>query len=182
MLVWFGSPLFKYWQEDLMNVMWSVIVVIFELVSLAHTLAADCWHCITSWCLVPVQLVAAWFSLFDAIMLILLLPLFDRVIYPWIERRTGNPVSISRRILLGMIFAMAAMLTAGVVEHYRLRAFWPYPDHPCKNFSISQDIGNLGNMLAVIMLWNLTFNSFTAPPSTLPPPPNVLAEKSHTRL
>ena len=163
--------------------MWSVIVVIFELVSLTHTLAADCWHCITSWCLVPVQLVAAWFSLFDVIMLILLLPLFDRVIYPWIERRTGSPVSISRRILLGMIFAMVAMLTAGVVEHYRLRAFWPHPEHPCKNASISQDIGNLGNMLAVIMLWNLTFNSFTAPPPPSPPPqPNVLAEKSHTRL
>ena len=129
------------------------------------------------------QLVAAWFSLFDVIMLILLLPFFDRVIYPWIERRTGSPVSISRRILLGMIFAVVAMLTAGVVEHYRLRAFWPNPDRPCKNASISQDIGNLGNMLAVIMLWNLTFNSFTGPPPPSPPPqPNVLAEKTHTCL
>ena len=97
----------------------------------------------------PGQLVAAWFSLFDVIMLIILLPFFDRVIYPRIERRTGNPVSISWRILLGMIFAVAAMVVAGVVEHYRLRAFWPYPSKPCVNASIYQDIGNLGVLVSI---------------------------------
>ncbi|XP_076452782.1 solute carrier family 15 member 4-like [Babylonia areolata] len=87
------------------------------------------------------QLVAAWFALFDVVILVFLLPLFDRVIYPWIERRSGHPVGISWRILLGMVFAAVAMVVAGVLEHYRLKTFWPFPKEPCRNASINQMIG-----------------------------------------
>ncbi|GFR76966.1 solute carrier family 15 member 4 [Elysia marginata] len=85
------------------------------------------------------QVVAAWFSLFDAVFVIILLPLFDRVIYPRLNR-AGCPFTFTKRILLGMVFAMAAMVVAGVVEHYRLKSFWPFPDLPCTNASIPQYI------------------------------------------
>lgn len=85
------------------------------------------------------QVVAAWFSLFDAVFVIIMLPLFDRVIYPRLDR-AGYPFTFTKRILLGMVFAVAAMVVAGVVEHYRLQSFWPYPDKPCTNASIPQYI------------------------------------------
>ncbi|KAK7474443.1 hypothetical protein BaRGS_00034326 [Batillaria attramentaria] len=86
------------------------------------------------------KIVAAWFSIFDVMVLIILLPLFDRIVYPRLERR-GYPVSISHRILTGMVFAMLAMVIAGVVEYKRLEAFWPSHDQPCLNHSINQSIG-----------------------------------------
>ncbi|XP_041348632.1 solute carrier family 15 member 4-like [Gigantopelta aegis] len=87
------------------------------------------------------QIVPAWFSLFDVIVLILLLPLFDRVIYPRMAK-AGYPFSMTKRIGLGMVFAIAAMLAAGVVEHFRLKAFWPHSGNKqCTNASINQHIG-----------------------------------------
>ncbi|CAL1539232.1 unnamed protein product [Lymnaea stagnalis] len=86
-------------------------------------------------------IVAAWFTLFDASFVIILLPLFDRVIYPRMSR-AGYPFKFTKRIVLGMVFAMLAMIVAGVVEHFRLQSFWPYPDQPCRNQSINQKIGN----------------------------------------
>jgi dipeptide/tripeptide permease len=94
--------------------------------------------------LIYVQVTAAWFSVFDVITLIIFLPLFDQVIYPWLERRWGRTVSVSRRILLGMVFATLSMVVAGVVEHFRLKTFWPNPPdspHGCKNSSFNQQIG-----------------------------------------
>ncbi|GFO19821.1 solute carrier family 15 member 4 [Plakobranchus ocellatus] len=85
------------------------------------------------------QIVAAWFSLFDAVFVIIMLPLFDRVIYPRLKQ-AGRPFTFTMRIVVGMVFAMTAILVAGVVEHYRLKAFWPYPDMPCTNASIPQYI------------------------------------------
>ncbi|KAL8560656.1 hypothetical protein ACOMHN_052672 [Nucella lapillus] len=102
------------------------------------------------------QLVAAWFALFNVIVLIFLLPLFDRIIYPWIERRTGSPVSISRRIFVGMLFAVVAMVAAGVLEHYRLEVFWPFHDKPCLNASINQIIGSTEYEAANLsILWQI---------------------------
>lgn len=86
------------------------------------------------------KLVAAWFSVFDVVALILLLPLFDRIIYPWLERR-GHPMGVSKRIFLGMVFAILAMIVAGVVEYYRLKAYWPDPHKPCQDSGVSQTIG-----------------------------------------
>ncbi|XP_067683314.1 solute carrier family 15 member 4-like [Haliotis asinina] len=101
------------------------------------------------------QLVVAWFSLFDVVFLILLLPLFDRVIYPRLAR-AGHPFGMTKRIIVGMAFAMAAMIVAGVVENYRLKAFWPYPDHPCENNSIFQTIGNTTYQAAdMSILWQI---------------------------
>ncbi|XP_035825365.1 solute carrier family 15 member 4 isoform X2 [Aplysia californica] len=101
------------------------------------------------------QIVAAWFSLFDAIFVIILLPLFDRVIYPRLSQ-AGYPFTFTKRVVLGMVFAMAAMFVAGVVEHYRLKEFWPYPDHPCLSKGINQIIGNTSYMAAdMSVLWQI---------------------------
>lgn len=86
------------------------------------------------------QLVAAWFTLFDVIFLILLLPLFDRVIYPYLKKR-DRPVGIVCRISIGMMFATAAVMVAGVVELFRLKQVWPDEDKPCCSTTINQTIG-----------------------------------------
>lgn len=92
---------------------------------------------------------AAWFSLFDVVFLILLLPLFDRVIYPYWARR-GKPVGMVFRISLGMMFATFAVLIAGIVELFRLKAVWKYPDEECCSSTINQTIGTGVHILYVI--------------------------------
>lgn len=86
------------------------------------------------------QIVAAWLSLFDVVVLIISLPLFDRIIYPWIEKRRG-PLGITVRISIGMLLATVAMCTAGVVEYFRLQRFWPCPGKEDFNVTINQTIG-----------------------------------------
>ena len=56
-------------------------------------------------------------------------------------RHAGYPFTFEKRVALGMAFAVAAMMAAGVVEHYRLESFWPDPIHLCRNNSIEQVIG-----------------------------------------
>uniref|UniRef100_A0A2C9JM75 Uncharacterized protein n=1 Tax=Biomphalaria glabrata TaxID=6526 RepID=A0A2C9JM75_BIOGL len=56
--------------------------------------------------------------------------------------RAGHPFTFTKRILLGMFFAMLAMIVAAIVEHFRLNSFWPYPDFPCQSRGINQTIGN----------------------------------------
>lgn len=86
-------------------------------------------------------LVAAWFSLFDVVFLIILLPLFDRVIYPYLKKRDMH-VGIVCRISVGMMFATIAVLVAGIVELFRLRAVWKFPNEKCCSYTINQTIGH----------------------------------------
>ena len=65
----------------------------------------------------------AWLFLFDIVFLILLIPLFDRVIYPALDRR-GFMFSPQLRIMIGMIFSMCSMTVAGLLEMYRLQVYW----------------------------------------------------------
>ncbi|GFR85843.1 solute carrier family 15 member 4 [Elysia marginata] len=51
---------------------------------------------------------------------ILLIPVFDKLIYPFFER-IGRPLTYLKRIGIGMIFAAAGVTVAGVVEIYRKR-------------------------------------------------------------
>ena len=69
------------------------------------------------------QFPVAWLSLFDVVFLIILLPLFDRVIYPKLDRH-GYVLSPRIRIIIGMVFAMCAVATAGFIEMYRLNVYW----------------------------------------------------------
>ena len=68
------------------------------------------------------QVPIAWLSLCDVLCIIILLPLFDRVIYPAMDRRGYSP-SVRSRIILGMLFSVAAILSAGGLEAYRLKWF-----------------------------------------------------------
>ena len=65
--------------------------------------------------------------------MILLLPFLDRIIYPWLDRHGVN-FTLLRRMTLGMLFSVLAMITAGVLEHVRLEYD---PSH-----QINQTIGN----------------------------------------
>ncbi|XP_063971234.1 solute carrier family 15 member 4-like [Lytechinus pictus] len=63
----------------------------------------------------PFNFPVAWLSLFDVVVVILLLPILDRCIYPRLIRR-GYNISLFYRILFGMIFSMLSVLTAGGLE------------------------------------------------------------------
>ncbi|ESO01894.1 hypothetical protein HELRODRAFT_149824, partial [Helobdella robusta] len=66
---------------------------------------------------------ATWLSLFNIVFIILLVPLLDRVIYPFFDSRQISP-TLRLRILTGMFFSMIAMIVAGIVERIRLEIYW----------------------------------------------------------
>ena len=65
----------------------------------------------------------AWLFLFDIVFLILLIPLFDRVIYPELDRH-GYMLSPRLRIMIGMVFSMFSVSLAGLLEMYRRSVYW----------------------------------------------------------
>ena len=69
------------------------------------------------------QLPAAWLSLFNVIFVLILVPLLDRIVYPALDRAGLSP-SLKTRIMIGMCVAVAAILAAGVTEHFRLAKYW----------------------------------------------------------
>ncbi|XP_077995532.1 solute carrier family 15 member 4-like [Glandiceps talaboti] len=66
------------------------------------------------------QVPAAWLTLFDIILLLILIPIMDRCVYPCLERR-GYNLSMLKRIAIGMVFSVCAMVCAGIVEIERRR-------------------------------------------------------------
>ena len=71
---------------------------------------------------VILQIPIAWLSLFDVICIIVLLPLFDRAIYPALDRRGYTP-PLRSRIMVGMVFSGIAVVVAGFLEMYRLHVY-----------------------------------------------------------
>lgn len=67
----------------------------------------------------------AWLTLFDVVLLILLIPVMDRIIYPWIREKRWN-FTMVLRIMIGLAYAVAAIFVAGLVEHIRLNKYWDY--------------------------------------------------------
>ena len=108
------------------------------------------------------QLAVAWFTLFDVIFLIILIPVFDRFIYPRLER-AGYPVTMVARISVGMLFATLAVLIAGVVELFRLKSVWPNDSQPCCSSTINQTIGNVVGIFSWVPIfvdWTKITQSF----------------------
>ncbi|XP_071495684.1 solute carrier family 15 member 4-like [Diadema antillarum] len=68
--------------------------------------------------LFQVKFPVASLAIFDVIIVILLLPILDRCIYPCLVRR-GYNISLFYRILVGMIFSILGVCAAGVLEIYR---------------------------------------------------------------
>ncbi|XP_077867801.1 solute carrier family 15 member 4-like [Saccoglossus kowalevskii] len=64
------------------------------------------------------QFPAAWLTLFDVVLLLILIPVMDRVIYPCLDKR-GCHLSMLKRIAIGMIFSVLAMICAGGLEIIR---------------------------------------------------------------
>jgi len=81
-----------------------------------------------------VTIQGATLSSFDTIVIIILIPLFDRVVYPAVIRR-GYRCSNLQRTGVGYVFAVLAMLAAAAVERGRLNLakagnFLPAPPPP----------------------------------------------------
>ncbi|XP_064620190.1 solute carrier family 15 member 4-like [Lineus longissimus] len=83
------------------------------------------------------QIPAAWLSLFDVIVVIILIPIMNRLIYPKLDRM-NRPLLLKNRIAIGMAVSVLAIICAGVVENQRLAIFWKNgTEHP-----VPQVVGN----------------------------------------
>lgn len=61
-------------------------------------------------------------NVFDSMAVLLLVPLFDRHLYPAVEkfRGSGKPLTMLQKIGWGFMFALLSMIAAALVEEYRL--------------------------------------------------------------
>jgi solute carrier family 15 (peptide/histidine transporter), member 3/4 len=66
------------------------------------------------------MLPAAWLMIFDQIIIIILIPLLDKIIYPILNKKLKMEISVRSRILIGMLFGLMSILSAGGLETYRL--------------------------------------------------------------
>lgn len=69
------------------------------------------------------QIPVAWLTLCNVLTVVFVLPFVNYVLYPLTDRFYFLP-SPRCRMLVGMFFAVAAMLVAGLVEHFRLINYW----------------------------------------------------------
>ncbi|KAJ7377294.1 hypothetical protein OS493_030106 [Desmophyllum pertusum] len=67
------------------------------------------------------QVPPAWLSLVDVIFVLILIPVMDKWIYPWLDRK-GWSLSVFTRISIGFLFATGSMVVAAGVESARLNA------------------------------------------------------------
>ncbi|XP_078393924.1 solute carrier family 15 member 4-like, partial [Cetorhinus maximus] len=87
----------------------------------------------------------AWLTMFDAVMLLILIPLKDKVIDPFLVKRNLLPTPLTR-ISLGMLFAMLSAIAAGLLESQRLT-------HIRNNDTVSQQVGNTTFTAARLAVW-----------------------------
>lgn len=62
---------------------------------------------------------AAWLTLFDVTFLLILIPVMDRLVYPYLDRHNIR-LNLLFKISLGMAFSLISVVMAGCLEFYRL--------------------------------------------------------------
>ena len=79
---------------------------------------------------------AASLNIFDCIIILFLIPVMDRIVYPFLISR-GLLLTQLRRVGIGMVLASLGMVAAGVLEHIRKANF--DPDDPIINTINNKD-------------------------------------------
>ncbi|KAJ6654117.1 hypothetical protein lerEdw1_007385 [Lerista edwardsae] len=87
----------------------------------------------------------AWLLLANVVVLVILVPLKDRIIDPFLVRRKLLPSAL-KRMALGMLFGLASIIAAGVLETSRL-------SYVNNNQTITQRIGKDDYIAAVLPIW-----------------------------